>query len=82
MQHNEIQNIVKSFQMYSYELDLMTSFNVTLSFANLDAIICSMQNINFNTALISVPCLGTEISTVLNTENGLKRIFLKHLQIQ
>lgn len=59
MQHNEIQNIVKSFQMYSYELDLMTSFNVTLSFANLVAIICSMQNINFNTALMKFRLLRT-----------------------
>ena len=59
MQHNEIQNIVKSFQMYSYELDLMTSFNVTLSFANLVAIICSMQNINFNTALMKFTLLRT-----------------------
>ena len=59
MQHKEIQNIVKSFQMYSYELDLMTSFNVTLSFANLVAIICSMQNINFNTALMKFRLLRT-----------------------
>jgi len=59
MQHKEIQNIVKSFQMYSYELDLMTSLNVTLSFANLVAIICSMQNINFNTALMKLGLLRT-----------------------
>ena len=45
--------------MYSYELDLMTSFNVTLSFANLVAIICSMQNINLNTALMKFRLLRT-----------------------
>ena len=45
--------------MYSYELDLMISFNVTLSSANLVAIICSMQNINFNTALMKLGLLRT-----------------------